>query len=220
MICRIYLIRHGETQWNKAMRFQGHRDIPLSEKGLEQAMALSCRLSSENIKSVYSSDLVRAVETADQIAKPHGLEVIKESALREINFGQWEGLTYNEIKVNHGELIAKWWKNPMENSTPGGEKLSQLVNRIVPVVRNIVERHMGENVVVVCHGGTVKALIGTILHMDLNKYWKIRQDNASLNILEFQDWDSGTVTLLNDCHHLPDDLKPIHWSAKMLKRSG
>lgn len=219
MVCRVFLIRHGETLWNKDMRFQGHMDIPLSEKGLEQAKALSCRLSGKKISAVYSSDLIRAVDTAHLVAEPHGLEVTKVSALREINFGDWEGLTYNEIRERYGELINNWWKNPLKTNIPGGEGLSDLVNRLVPATREIIERHMGEQVAIVCHGGPVKTLIGLTLDMDLNKYWKISQYNTALNILEFPDWENGLVVLLNDHNHLSEDPELTHWTKKIAERS-
>ncbi len=201
------------------MRFQGHTDIPLSEKGIEQAKALSRRLSGKKISAVYSSDLIRAVETARFIAQPHGLEVIKVPALREINFGDWEGLTYDEIREKYGGLVARWWKNPLDTYIPGGEGLPDLVNRLIPAIKEIVERHMGEQVVVVSHGGPVKILIGALLDMNLNKYWKISQYNTALNILDFSDWDNGMVVLLNDRNHLPGEPEPVHWTKKIAERS-
>lgn len=220
MSCRLYLIRHGETLWNTEMKFQGHVDVPLSERGVDQAAALAGRLSGHKISAVYSSDLGRAVETARQIAATRGLEVITLPALREMNFGQWEGLTFREIREKYGDLIKRWWSNPLGISVPGGEGLSGLIARVVPAVREIVERHMGEQVAVVCHGGPVRCLVGTVLNMDLNKYWKIRQDNAALNILDFSDWENGIVALLNDRSHLPGDLEISYWANKYSKRQS
>ncbi|MFZ5631810.1 MAG: alpha-ribazole phosphatase [Bacillota bacterium] len=207
MSCRIFLIRHGETLWNTEMKFQGHVDIPLSASGIEQARALAKRLATQKISAVYSSDLGRAVETARQIAIPLGLEVITRPALREMNFGQWEGLTFAEIREKYGDLLKRWWQKPLDIRTPGGEGLSDLVSRVVPAVREVVEKHPDEQVAVVCHGGPVRSIIGTVLNMDLNKYWKIRQDNAALNIVDFNDWDNGIVALMNDRSHLPNDLE-------------
>ncbi len=207
MSCRLYLIRHGETLWNSEMRFQGHVDIPLSERGVEQAKALAGRLAPRKISAVYSSDLSRAVDTARHIAGPRGMGVISLPELREIDFGHWEGLTFKEIKERYGELLSRWWANPLGIKVPGGEGLSDLLVRVVPAVREVVERHMGEQVAVVCHGGPVRCLVGTVLNMDLNKYWKIRQDNVALNVIDFADWDGGVVSLLNDRSHLAGDLE-------------
>lgn len=207
MSCRIFLIRHGETLWNTQMKFQGHMDIPLSENGKEQARALAGRLSAQKISAIYSSDLGRAVETARQIADPRGLQVITRPGLREMHFGEWEGLTFKEIRQRYGDLLKQWWANPMDMAVPGGEGLSSLAPRVAHALREIVEKHMGEQVAVVCHGGPIRCLVATVLNMDLNKYWKIRQDNAALSILDFSDWDSGIVALLNSRSHLPDELE-------------
>lgn len=214
MTCRIFLIRHGETLWNSEMKFQGHVDIPLSERGVEQAMALAGRLAAQKISAVYCSDLGRAAETASYIAGPRGLNMIALPALREMHFGCWEGLTFKEIREKYGDLIKQWWADPLGMKVPGGEGLADLLSRVVPAVREIVERHMGEQVAVVCHGGPVRCLVGTVLNMDLNKYWKIRQDNAALNILDFADWDSGIVALLNDRSHLSGDLEIPYWANR------
>lgn len=207
MGCRIFLIRHGETLWNAQMKFQGHADVPLSDKGLEQARALAGRLLSRNISTIYSSDLGRAVETARQIADSRGLPVITRPTLREMNFGEWEGLTFAEIGERYGDLLKQWWQKPLALRPPGGEGLSDLIARVIPALREIVEEHPDQQVAVVCHGGPIRSIIATILNMDMNKYWKIRQDNACLNIVDFAEWDGGVVSLLNDRSHLPDDLE-------------
>ncbi|MCL5058679.1 MAG: histidine phosphatase family protein [Actinobacteria bacterium] len=206
MSCRVYLIRHGETIWNSQMKLQGHADIPLSERGLRQAAALAERLASRRMAAIYCSDLGRAVETARQVAAPHSLEVIPLRDLREMNFGEWEGLTFREITEKYGDMAMKWWSAPLSIKVPGGEGLTELTARVVPAVRDIVERHSGDDsVAVVCHGGPVRCLVGTVLKMDLNNQWRIRQDNAALNILDFSDWDSGIVALLNDRSHLAEE---------------
>ncbi|MFZ5596918.1 MAG: alpha-ribazole phosphatase [Bacillota bacterium] len=208
MGCRIFLIRHGETVWNSEMKLQGHADIPLSDRGIAQAEALAGRLEHQKIAAVYCSDLGRAVETASRLASPRGIGPVSMPELREINFGLWEGLTFKEIREKYGDAVKKWWSTPLSMRVPGGEGLSDLVSRVVPAVRRIVEAHDGEQVAVVCHGGPIRCLISTVLNMDMNKYWKIRQDNAALNIIDFSDWDSGVVALLNDRSHLEEDFRP------------
>lgn len=205
MSCRVYLIRHGETVWNSQMKMQGHSDIPLSERGLQQAAALGKRLASQRISAIYCSDLGRAVETALQVAAPHSLEVIPLQDLREMSFGEWEGLTFREITEKYGDMAMKWWSAPLSMRVPGGEGLAELTARVVPAVRDIVERHSGDSVAVVCHGGPVRCLVGSVLKMDLNNHWRIRQDNAALNIIDFSDWESGIVALLNDRSHLAEE---------------
>ena len=205
MSCRIFLIRHGETIWNSEMKLQGHTDIPLSDIGVDQAKALAHRLASQTISAIYCSDLGRAVETARAIAAPRGMEMTHLEALRELNFGLWEGHTFSEIKQQYGDMVSRWWANPLTVDIPGGEGLSGLASRVVSAVKEIVEKHQGEQVAVVCHGGPIRSLVCTILGMDLNKYWKIRQDNSALNIIDFTDWNSGVVALLNDRGHLSEN---------------
>lgn len=202
MSCRVFLIRHGETLWNAELKFQGHTDVPLSPGGVEQAKALALRLAGEELAAVYSSDLGRAVETAGPIAAPRGMEIKKLPELREMNFGVWEGLTFKKIKDQYGELLKLWWENPLAVRVPGGESLRELADRVTGAVKQIVEANMGRQVAVVCHGGPARSLVASVLGMDLNQYWRIRQDNAALNIIDFPAWDKGIVALLNDRSHL------------------
>lgn len=199
---RVYLVRHGETEWNTMAKFQGHTDVPLSEYGREQARLLGKRLSKENFIKVYASDLQRALETAKIISCFHGIDVLTRPELREMNFGFWEGLTYNEIKKSFQEEIKKWWEEPLTTRIPGGETLSEMVERCVLSIKNIVTAYPEGNVIVVTHGGAIRSIVGSVLGMDLNKYWRLRQDNACLNIIDFPQWERGILTLFNDCSHL------------------
>lgn len=205
---RLFLVRHGVTEWNQVLRFQGHTDIPLSPQGREQAGALGRRLAGEKIAAVYASDLLRARETAEIIAAYHGLAVITDPALREINFGVWEGLTLDEIKARYKAELQQWWTEPTRYRAPGGETLSEMAERVIRSVQAIVARHNGEQVVVVCHGGPVRCLLATVLGLDLNQYWRLKQDNAALNIIDFPSWHEGIVVLLNDTCHLHYLLQP------------
>jgi len=202
MGCRIYLVRHGETLWNHAMRYQGHADIPLNERGYAQARAVARRLASERIDAVYSSDLQRARVTAEIIAAEHGLPVNTERSLREINFGAWEGLTREQISRRFPELSREWWSNPVGTRLPGGETLAEVAERAVKCLLDVARRHTGGTVVVASHGGTIRAAIGSLIRMDLNEYWRLRQDNAALNLLEIQDEHRAVLLLFNDCNHL------------------
>ncbi len=208
MVCRVYLVRHGETMWNAESRYQGHTDVPLSDRGREQARRLSRRLAGQRYHAVYASSLVRAAETAEIIAAPHGLEVVRVAALKEINFGAWEGLTREEIVRIFGPLYDEWWRRPLTTRLPEGESYADVVARSWGALRDIVRRHAGQQVLVVSHGGVIRALVGYILGMDLNQFWRLRQDNGALNILEFYDVDRGVLVLFNDCSHLEDCRTP------------
>lgn len=199
---RIYLVRHGETAWNASGKFQGHSDVPLSDRGKEQAKAIAQRLALESIDSIYCSDLSRASETADIIAQPHNLKVTSLAELREINFGKWEGLTFDEISEKYGELSTNWWTRPLTTQIPSGERLQEVVKRCSKAINSIVTSHSGETVVVVAHGGIIRLIVGIALGLDLNSCWKLRIDNVSLTILEYYGLDKVILVLHNDNCHL------------------
>ena len=198
---KVILVRHGQTLWNLERKYQGHSDVALSDTGRKQAELAGFRLAREKIHAVYSSDLSRAVETATCIAGHHGLTVTPLPALREILFGEWEGLNYDQINAQWPEAMGKLWTRPAEVTIPGGESFAQVQQRAYGAVREIVSKHSGENVVITAHGGTIGVILCAALGMDLNHVWSIRQDNTAVNKLEYYD-DRVLVTLLNDCHHL------------------
>lgn len=199
---KIILVRHGETIWNQELRYQGHRDIPLSENGREQAKKLSDRLAGEKIDAFYASDLSRALETAHIVARPHCLEVLPVPELRETNFGQWEGLTYNDIITAYDEEMKSWRENPLVNRIPGGETLKEVADRCMIGINRIISAHQGQTVLVAVHGGTIRVVVSSVLGLDLNNYWKIKQDNVAINVIEFYGNDRAIVCLLNDTGHL------------------
>ncbi|SHK71765.1 alpha-ribazole phosphatase [Desulforamulus aeronauticus] len=202
MKTRIYLVRHGETLWNAGGKFQGHTDVPLSDNGRQQAKELSEHMQGHKIDAFYSSDLSRAKETAEIIAVPHGLTVNYVPELREINFGLWEGLTYKEITDSFGEISRLWWSSPLTTEIPSGENLQAVVERCNKAMGEIVSRHAGETVVIAVHGGVIRVIVGSILGMDLNHFWKLRLDNVSLTILEYHGPEKGILELYNDTCHL------------------
>lgn len=202
MGCRVYLVRHGETTWNSLLKFQGQTDIPLSDLGRQQARLLARRLSREKFQSCFASDLTRASETAEILAEPHGLSVQKIPALRELNFGAWEGLTIPEIKKLFDEEIKQWWSSPLTTRVPKGETLAEMVERSTLAIKKIIDSHSDGNVLVVSHGGAIRSIVGCVLGMDLNQYWRLKQDNASLNIVDFPEWEKGILMLFNDRSHL------------------
>lgn len=199
---RLFLVRHGETEWNKNLRYQGHRDIPLSEVGRAQAEKIARRMKGETIHAAYSSDLSRANETAKTIAKYHDLDVKVLTEIKETNFGQWEGLTYVEIDQQFPEVMSGWRTNPKQTRIPGGESLGNVAERCLAGLNKIISDNPNQNVLMVAHGGIIRIIVASVLGMDLNDYWKIKQDNVSLNIIEFYNRDRAIVCLLNDTCHL------------------
>lgn len=199
---RLILIRHGETEWNKNLRFQGHMDIPLSEEGREQARKLALRLSTEKFDAAYASDLSRASETAQAVADYHNLEVKLKPELKEINFGQWEGLTHQEIDSKYPESMAKWLSDPKETRIPGGESMNEVAQRCKAGISGILADNANKNVLVVAHGGVLRIVVAQALGIELNNYWKFRLDNVSLNIIDYYDNGRTILNCLNDTSHL------------------
>lgn len=152
---RILLARHGETEWNRLGRWQGHADPPLNDTGRRQAATLAAQLDDDGIAAVYSSDLRRASETAGIVAERLGLKVTEDRALREIDVGSWSGLTREEVRERYPEGFARWLAGEIGHD---GETREELTARVVPAVESIADAHPGELVLVVTHGGAIRAL--------------------------------------------------------------
>ncbi|QGP93470.1 Phosphoserine phosphatase 1 [Neomoorella glycerini] len=198
---RVYLVRHGETEWNNSGRYQGHSDVALSSKGRLQAELLRERFRHISLDGVYSSDLSRARETAATIAAPHGLEVNTVTGLREINFGAWEGLTYQEIIAGFPREWEEWRQDPGNRIVPGGESFQQVKARVWEAFNGIVQQEKGCSILLVAHGGSLRTLICAILGLDLTAVWRFRLDNTGVSIVDCYD-DKHILVLLNDTHHL------------------
>ncbi len=181
---RLYLIRHGETNSNKDFRFIGNTDDPLSEEGLVQAKETADSLIGVDIKAVYSSDLKRAMQTAEIIAKSHSLEVKAKNSLREIDFGDWELLTYDDIDVLYHDIFKRWLADPVNTQIPGGESWKQFRGRILFAVKEIVDQEKDGNVIVVLHGGPIKLLVSYLNGDDPMFFKSFWPAPGSVNIVE------------------------------------
>lgn len=152
---RLLLARHAETEWNRVGRWQGHADPPLNEAGRRQAAQLGEQLADERIAAVYSSDLRRASETARIVAERLGLAVVEDPALREIDVGSWSGLTRDEVEERFPEGFERWLGGEIGHD---GETREQLAARVVPAIERIAAGHAGQTVLVVTHGGVIRAV--------------------------------------------------------------
>jgi probable phosphoglycerate mutase len=148
----LLLARHGETDWNREHRVQGHTDVPLNAHGRDQALALADELAGTRLSGVYSSDLSRAFETAAAVAAAQALEVVVDPRLREKNFGTWEGLTDVEIAERFPEAARGRWGD--------GETTEEVAGRSIEAVEVICARHGDAAVLIVSHGGPLRALLG------------------------------------------------------------
>ena len=198
---RIWLIRHAATAWTAQGRFQGQTDVPLSRHGRRQVAALAQRLRAKPLHTLYASDLRRAWETAQAIATQHALQVHAEPRLREMAFGCWEGLAYDEIQQKDAERLASWERDQLHNAPPGGETLLQMAQRVREVYVSLREAGPDQTIGVVAHGGSLQLLLCLALGLQPRSYWQFAVSPASLS--ELCVYEQGAIlTRLNDTHHL------------------
>ncbi|MGF7057056.1 histidine phosphatase family protein [Brassicibacter mesophilus] len=200
---KLYLIRHGESEWNILSKVQGQNNVNLTKKGIEQATKAAERLSKEKIDEIYSSDLDRAYDTAKIIADKLKLDVKKLQELREIKFGVWEGLTSSEIKENYKNEHMIWMTEPHKLQLPEAERLIDVQERMLKGVNKLMKENKDKNILIVSHGSAIKALILGILDIDLSSYNKISIGNVGLTIIEYRDY-SPVIGVLNDTSHLKE----------------
>jgi 2,3-bisphosphoglycerate-dependent phosphoglycerate mutase len=194
-------IRHGETDWNRQQRWQGHADIPLNETGLAQAARLGERLAGERADVLVSSDLSRARQTAQPLAEVWRIAPELDSGFREQSFGLLEGLDAPTIKARHPELWLHWLEHRADFAPPGGESLNQFHARVIAAVRATADRHAGRALVVVTHGGVLDMLWRTVHGLPLDGLRACEIPNTGINRLR---WKKGTLDIVQwaDAGHL------------------
>lgn len=192
---RLILVRHGETDWNVQHRYQGWSDLPLNEVGLKQAGALAARLAGEQVGAIYASDLQRAMQTAQIIAGRHSQSVIADLRLREISFGDWEGLTFDEIRARWPGEVDAWLGDSLRVAPPGGETLAQVAERVRGALDDIVGQNVGQTVLLVAHGGPLRVLLCLALDLDAQAHWHFRLDAASVSELSVYAGEASLVRL-------------------------
>ena len=182
---RIILARHGRTEWNGAARFQGKTDVPLTEEGRTQAGALARRLSSWPLEAVYTSPLSRAVYTAEAIAGAHELKPIVLPELREIDFGVWEGESIPDLDAKQHTQFTRWRADPFFNPPPKAETWPELSARLERAVKIILESGCSR-VVVVSHGGIMRAIYAVFLGLNARKVWNMDVSNCAMSGIEMR----------------------------------
>ena len=176
----LHLIRHGETAWNAERRFQGQSDVPLSDRGREQADELAELLAGRRIGAVYSSDLSRALETARPLAERLGLEVVVDTRLRERHFGWAEGRTDDEVE---GRYPSAWWANP-DGRIPGGESRRDVWSRVAGFLDELLADPPADEVAIVTHGGAIRVATGYLAQEDLETLEHRSYANVSVTTVE------------------------------------
>jgi broad specificity phosphatase PhoE len=205
---RCFLVRHGATDWNAEGRIQGQSDPPLNQAGQRQAGRLGKRLESVPFTGAWSSDMRRAAETAAAVLKGRSLQLQGNPELREKNFGAWEGLNFREVEVRYPNLYRnRLMAGDPSFAPPGGESDLQLYARAGVVADRMRETCAGQagNLLVVSHGGMLRALIACLLGLRVQKMWGFRFANAGLSVVSFFDDGGVVLDLLNDTSHLGDD---------------
>ena len=198
---RVFALRHGETAWNVGQRIQGQLDVPLNDRGREQAARLALALQGEDLAAVHSSDLCRASATAQAVAGACGLPVAHDPALRERAFGRFEGMTYTEIETRWPEDAMRWRKREIDFAPGGGETLRDFSARCVSALTRLAHAHRGEAIAVVAHGGVLDCLYraATQVALDAPRTWQL--GNAAINRVLFHG-DGFVVIGWNDHGHL------------------
>jgi broad specificity phosphatase PhoE len=201
---QIILVRHGATDWNLQGRCQGSTDRDLSDAGVRQAEQIAALLSGEKINAIYSSHLRRAHQTATFISRPHNLPVLIEEDIRELDHGELEGLTFNEIKEKYSEFLLRWRSEPAEICVPGGERLDDVAVRAWNALSQIVDRHSGaERILVVSHNFPILGIVCRLTDTHLNDYRSFHLDPCSITRLAHDPGRGWSVTHVNNREYVP-----------------
>ena len=186
MTTRIWLVRHGEPAGVRG-RCYGKLDIGLSEAGRVQMERTAARLQSEELDAIYTSPRVRTEESARALAALHERECRQDARLREIDFGDFEGLTYDEISVRYPDLYRQWMESPTEVQFPNGESFAAMRVRVLASFEAIRARHEGRTVAIVTHGGVIRIVLAWALQLPDGCLFRLAQDYAAMNLLALVD---------------------------------
>jgi broad specificity phosphatase PhoE len=195
----LWLVRHGESTWNSARRFQGESDAPLSSRGRSQVRALAAGLAAMRFDALYTSPLSRARDTAAPCGEALGLEAVAIADLREIGLGAWEGLTLETVMAQDGDHYRRWLAAPVAHPPRGGEPMTAFAGRVRAALDHLAGRHPGGRILVVSHGGAIASALCGWLGRPLDTIWTLRLDNASITRIALPE---GQILGLNEIGHL------------------
>jgi broad specificity phosphatase PhoE len=179
----IYLVRHGQTAWNKEEIFRGRTDIPLDETGLKEAEGMAGFFDGIPIEAIYASPLTRAWQTAEALARPRNLEIQRREGLIDMCFGRWERRAFKEVMETESELFRVWVEETHRLAIPGGETIGQVQERAMAVVNEVADRHAGKAVVLVTHRVVNKLIILGALGIDTTHFWQMDQHATAINLI-------------------------------------
>ncbi len=194
---RLYLVRHGQVEGHEEKRYNGQADVPLTQEGLAQFGLLQLRMKKKNLTAVYSSDLSRCVQGAQMLASGRDLEIQTVPALRELHIGDWEGKTWEELQASYPDEWQARLADIVNYRVPNGESLVDLAARIRPALKEIVERHPGEDILLVAHGGVNRVILLDAIGAPLSCLFGIEQSYGCLNAIDYFPDGKSVVQLLN-----------------------
>lgn len=200
---KLIVLRHGEVHAEDRKGLYGQMDVRLSDHGKAQSIAAGAAFARDPISAVYASDLERARFLGEQIAGHHGLKVQMDTRFRERHFGDWQGLPWEVVSERFPEVVLEYEKDRFTVRAPGAENFLDVQTRLLPAVKEIVERHRGGTVVLACHSGPARLILADALALPLQSIFNFAQDYCCLNIIEFYDSGRTTVRLVNGTSHLP-----------------
>ena len=195
------MVRHGRTEFNRDSRVQGHSQTSLDEEGLSQARKLRDRLAGETSVAAWSSDLVRAQQMAQTILGDHHIVAASSPELRELSYGRWEGMTVSAIRERFDADFSRIMSGDHDSAPPDGESVTQLLERTGRFVQQVKAKVSEGNLLVVCHGGSLRGLVVHLMGLPAATFWSLKVDLASLSIIEVYPSHS-MLALFNDTSHL------------------
>ena len=219
MATHVYLIRHGQTDWNRDGICMGQADIPLNDLGQEQARRTGERLRALPISAIYASDLGRTVETARPLAEALQLSITSDASFRELDYGNWEGLHQEELPQHYPEEFQEDPRlNPLSFHPDGGESVAQLYERVTSAFERIVDAHPDETVVIVAHGGVIRCLANDVLgngaHAMKQTFFSLgfAVSNGGVTLVRVEPDPSARLVFLNDTCHLDGLSESPEWA--------
>ena len=199
---RILLVRHGHVEGISPARFRGHADLALTSEGRRQAEATAQRIQATwRPAAIYSSRLSRCLATGATIGKPFDLTPIVLAGLIDIDYGEWQGLSLDEVKTRWPEELGEWFRNPDRAAIPGGESLPDVRRRSAMVLETVARQHPDDTVVLVAHDSVNRVILLHTLDAPLSRYWRIKQDPCAINEIDIGE-NGGTIVTVNQTDHL------------------
>ncbi len=197
---KLYLIRHGQTDYSRDKKYCGSRDVPLNAEGMLQAEKLARRFSHVAVDAVYASDLRRAIQTAGICFKES--RVIVWPSFREMDFGVLEGLGYEDAMKNFPAIYDAWIHTPLDVTLPQGESFGHFCERVDDGMKLLLAENKGKSIALITHGGPIRVILCHALGRGVKDFWSIKQDNAALNMIEYHEGRAAEVVSINDTEHL------------------